>query len=144
MASLNLSRQIGLYTLTIVNELTIKVSFILEDSIIYSKHYNKSKKSALKHFEWVATDIWWHHKNGKAWEHPGLIPRVFLVGSLNNEKHASYFVGYKNDSVERVILELFGEKINAWTVVGLRGSEATSGVFKLMRDRINEIKLLKA
>jgi hypothetical protein len=142
MASLNLSKQIGLYTVTIVNSLTIEVSFILEDDSIYCKHY-KSKKSALKHFEWVSVDIWWHHKNNMAWEYTGLIPKVFLVGSLNNEKHASYFVGYKNDSVERVILELFGEKIMAWTVSGLRGSEATSGVFKLMCDRINKIKLLK-
>ena len=141
MASLNLSKQIGLYTVRIINSLTVEVSFILEDSIIYSKHYNKSKKSALKHFEWVSVDIWWHHKNNMAWEYTGLIPKVFLVGSLNNEKHASYFVGYKDDSVERVISELFRQKIMAWTVSGLRGSEATSGVFKLMCDRINEIKL---
>ena len=135
------TKQIGLYTVRIINSLTVEVSFILEDSIIYSKHYNKSKKSALKHFEWVATDIWWHHKNGKAWEYTGLIPRVFLVGSLSNEKNATYFVGYKDSSVERVVLELFKQHVNAWTVSGLRGSEATSGIYKLMCDRINEIKL---
>lgn len=139
----NLSKEIGLYTVTLVNELNIRVSFIFKDSIIYCKHY-KSKKSALKHFEWVATDIWWNHKNDMAWEYTGVIPRAFFIGSLNNEKHSTYFIGYESKSVvEKIVLELFGEKIMAWTVTGLRGSIKTAGIYKLMCDRINEIKLLK-
>ena len=140
----NLSKEIGLYTVRIVNELTIEVSFVLENGIIYCKHY-KSKKSAQKHFEWVATDIWYKHKNNMAWEYTGVIPRAFFIGSLNNEKHSTYFIGYESKSVvEKIVLELFGEKIMAWTVTGLRGSIKTAGIYKLMCDRINEIKLLKA
>lgn len=133
-------KEIGLYTVTLVNELNIRVSFIFKDSIIYCKHY-KSKKAALKHFETITGDIEWHTANNMAWQYTGLMPKVFLVGILKGDDKASYFVGYEDDSVERVIKELFGEEVMVWTVSRLKGRELTSGIYKTMSDRIKLLKV---
>ena len=140
----NLSKEIGLYTIELRRGTDIRVSFILKDVVIYSKDYKKDK-TAQKHFEEILKDIEWHHTNGMAWEYKGVTPRGFMMVFPGGTENTRDFIDYKSETcAEYVASKVFSQKASAWTVTGLRGSIKTAGIYKLMCDRINEIKLLKA